>query len=180
MDVSTQFRQDEAKVIVYGPEEGMNFVSAETHFLSVKERVEDWDRLNCMEEVVEPAGGMVKKARRSSDRFMKLTECFEMSEQGGRGEIVLSELGRVDIDMADNKHLQSSKFKFNNFSEILAKFSPGGGRVPRLRQRKLRVGCEGRISLDNKLTNEKRAFECVGNYPGFEVKKQKKLKVSPM
>ena len=89
-----------------------------------------------------------------------------------------------DIDMADNKHLQSSKFKFNNFSEILAKFSPGGGRVPRLRQRKLRVGCEGRISLDNKLTNEKRAFECVseyvGNYPGSEVKKQKKLKVSPM
>ena len=53
MDVSTQFRQDEAKVIVYGPEERTNFVSAERQFLSVKERVEDWDRLNSVEEVVE-------------------------------------------------------------------------------------------------------------------------------
>ena len=92
----------------------------------------------------------------------------------------MPELGRADIEMADNKHLQLSKFKFNNFSEILAKFSPGGVQVPRLRQQKLRVGREGIISLDNKQTNEKRVFECVANYPGFEDKKHKKLKVSPM
>ena len=150
----------------------MNFVSAETHFLSVKERVEDWDRLNSMEEVVEPAGEMVNKARRSSDRFMRLTECFEMSEQGERGENVLSELGRWRI-------INTYSYQNSN-SEILAKFSPGGVQVPRLRQRKLCVGREGIISLDNKQTNEKRVFECVGNYPGFEVMKHKKLKVSPM
>ena len=90
----------------------------------------------------------------------------------------MSELGKTDIEMADNKHLHFSKF--NNFSEILAKFSPGGVQIPRLRQRKLRVGREGIMSLDNKPTNEKRVFECVANYPGFEDKKHKKLKVSPM
>ena len=84
--------------------------------------------------------------------------------------------------MAENTH--SNFPKFSNFSDILAKFSPGGVnrkvKNPRLRQQKLRVGCEGAISLDNRSTNGKRGFASVGNYPGFEDKSTKKMKVSPM
>ena len=35
MDVSTQSRQDMAKVIVYEPEEGRDLIKTEAHFLSV-------------------------------------------------------------------------------------------------------------------------------------------------
>ena len=42
---------------------------------------------------------------------------------GVKGEKELSELSGADIKMADEKHQLCSKF--NNFSDILAKFSPG-------------------------------------------------------
>ena len=69
---------------------------------------------------------MVSKTRRSSDRFMRLTECFERSEMGVKGEEELSELLGENIEMADKKHQHFSKF--NNFTDILAKFSQGGSK----------------------------------------------------
>ena len=129
---------------MYGPEEGRDLVKTEAHHLSVKERVEDWDRLNNMEVVMEPAMEMVIKARRSSDSFKRLAENFERSGLGFEGEGELSELLSENVKMADNKHQHSSKF--NNFSDILVKFSHGwvkSAKFPRLRQQKLRVGREG-------------------------------------
>ena len=56
-------------------------------------------------------------------------------------------------------------------------------KIPKLRQQKLRVGREGSILLDDRSTNGKRVFASVGNYrdyPGFEDRSNKKLKVSPL
>ena len=185
MDVSTQPRQDEANMIVYEPEEGRNLVNTEAHFLSVRERIEDWDRLNSMEEVMETAKEVVSTARRSSDRFRRLAGCFEKSAQGVEGESELSELSGANFKMAENTHSQFPRF--SNFTDILAQFSPGGVKkhikIPRLRQQKLRVGREGSILLDDRSTNGKRVFASVGNYrdyPGFEDRSNKKLKVSPL
>ena len=185
MDVSTHPEQDMAKLIMHEPEEGRDLSKTEAHLLSVKERVEEWDRLNTMEEVGEPAKEMVNKTRRSSDKFMRLAGKFERSEQGLEGEGEFYKQPSKNIEMADNTEKNISTFsKFNNFSEILAKFSQGGRggntKVPRLRQRKFRVGREGLLSLDNTLTNGKRLFECVANYPEDKDKKSKKLKVTPI
>ena len=138
MDVSTYPEQDMAKLIMHEPEEGRDLSKTEAHLLSVKERVEEWDRLNTVEEVGEPTKEMVNKTRRSSDRFMRLAENFERSGLGLEGEGELSELSRKNIEMADSK--SQNLPKFNNFSDILAKFRQGRGKsckFPTLRQQKL-------------------------------------------
>ena len=136
-------------------------------------------------EGMETAKEVVNTARRSSDRFRRLAGCFEKSTQGVEGESELSELSGVNFNMAEHTH---SKFpRFNNFTDILAQFSPGGVKkhikIPKLRQQKLRVGREGSILLDDRSTNGKRVFASVGGYrdnPGFEDRSTKKLKVSSL
>lgn len=115
MSSITKPEQTEEVYILREPEEDMSTNVTGFEAKSVKEMVEDWDRMLNIEEGMnmntykeEEEGANITK-RRVSVNVKRLSACFEKPEQGGKSE----------FEIADNSSI-STLPKFKNFSELLS------------------------------------------------------------
>ena len=122
-----------------------------------------------------------KMDRRTSDRFRRLTNCFEESEQQGVGGSEEVEILGSNSEVTDKPTYTTTNytFRYSSFSEM-GRNSEVKLNIPRPRQQKLCVVRRERSLLDEISTNGKRVreVECEIYLPVSLNKK--KLKVSPM
>ena len=171
--VTTKPEEMEVGIDVNRLEETRGTAIADTEFTSVKEMVEEWDKKFTLEDQVETVNKEgAKMDRRTSDRFKRLTMCFERSEQGVVGVSEEAEILDSKDEVTDKPTYPAT---ISNFSDVCSKLN-----ISRPRKQKLCVVRREGSSLARFSTNEKRVRDsgCESNLPVSL--NWKKLKVSPM
>ena len=171
--VTTKPEEMEVGIDVNRLEETRGTAIADTEFTSVKEMVEEWDKKFTLEDQVDTVNQEgARMDRRTSDRFKRLTMCFERSEQGVVGVSEEAEILESKVEVTDKPTYPATIL---NFSDVCSKFNIS---IPR-KQKLCVVRREG-SSLARISTNEKRVRdgECESYLPVSL--NWKKMKVSPM